>query len=201
MVNQNFDRSSRLLLRFSVAIALTLFLLSLLFWSFPFPFLLLALLAKLGLWLLFVGVFVWSLIYLFRNRQRGKAYLPLLVNAVALILLLKFPFLEVWLKTNFTLLQPARQEVVSLLQAGKLTSTDPSGNIQLPPSYVLTSESGKIQQEGSSVLFFTFRGIDNYGGFVYAPEGSAPQVGDIKFYGKVIQVENFGDDWYWISAT
>lgn len=201
MIQQKFDRSFRLLLRFSVAIAITLFLLNLLFWSLPFPFLLLALLAKLGLWFLLVCAFVWSMIHLFRNRRRRKAYLPLAVNAIALVLLLKFPFLNVWLTANDTLMRSARQEVVSLVQAGKLTSTDASGTLQLPPTYAHTSEGSEIQQEGNSILFFTFRGIDNYGGFVYAPEGPAPQVGEIKFYGKVVQVENFGDGWYWISAT
>jgi hypothetical protein len=187
---------------FSGIVSVSLFLVSLLKWCLPFPFFLLGTLLQAFLVCLLVAAFFWSIIYIFYEFKvkENRAFLPLIINAIAILILLYFPFVKVWLKINFMVMESARTEVVGLVESRRLISDDRS-QISLPPAYWFTSDDGKIQLEGNSILFYTFRGIDNYAGFIYIPNNLAPQQGDIVFYGKAVEVAKFKDRWFWVSAT
>jgi len=187
---------------FSGIVGVSLFLVSLLKWCLPFPFFLLGLLLQAFLVCLLLFAFCWSIIYCFREFKvkKTRAFLPLIINAIAVFILLYFPFVKVWLEINFLALESARTEVVALVESRGLISDD-RNQISLPSAYWFTSDDGKIQLEGNNILFYTFRGIDNYAGFIYIPNNLAPQQGDIVFYGKAVEVAKFRDRWFWVSAT
>lgn len=195
------------ILRFSLTVSSFLFVVKLLQWVLPFPLILLALLLQVALFSLLGIAVVWSILYLFRQfkRDRVRAFLPVAINAIALVVLLNFPFLKVWLQINFWSLHSAREAVVSLVQSGAL-KVDNLGRVQLPAAYTITSEGGLVVVKGDEMLFYTFRGIDNSAGFAYIPihqgsDSEPPLIGEVQFDGIIVNIEKFESQWFWLSTT
>lgn len=209
-MTRNSDQSKSVenpVLRFSLIVSSLLFAVKLLQWVLPFPLILLALLLQVGLFGLLAVAVVWSSFYLFRQfrRDRVRASLPLAINAIALVVLLNFPFLKVWLQINFWTLHSARETVVSLVQSGALKADD-SGRVELPADYAITSEGGLLAVRGDGMLFYTFRGIDSSAGFAYIPsrqdsDSEPPLAGEVRFDGIIVNVEKFDSQWFWLSTT
>lgn len=195
------DRSLRIFV-FSLAVSGSLFLLMLLKSCLPLPLFLLALLFQVFLFCLLGAALVWSIVYIFCQVKvkKVRAFLPLIMNAIAVVILWYFPFVEVWLNVNFMTMESARTEVVALVKSGQLIANK-NGQVSLPSAYQLTSDDGQISVDKNDILFYTFRGIDNYGGFIYIPNNLEPRQGDIVFHGKAMEVKKFKQQWFWVSAT
>jgi hypothetical protein len=122
-----------------------------------------------------------SVIHLIVNlKQRlSRAFQPLLVNLITLLLILFVPLTEIWLDLEFRLNWSGYNEVVQMVIEGTLEPDD-IGLVRLPAEYRhLSKGGGDIIVDSSdgtlSVFFFTFRGIlDNYSGFMYRSNDTPP---------------------------
>jgi hypothetical protein len=199
------DSFSRWTWRIAIAAALIYWTFAFLFWHFmgwltPFiaPFL------WLPVYALALTALAFAVLLPFRRwKHRGSAsLLPLLFCIIVFVVTGFVDFTHVWLRTNFTLGRPAREEVVRLINAGELRPNvaHNASLIRLPWRYrELSLGGGEVMVEGDKVFFFTFRGIlDNFAGFVYRPQDSPPQDGE--FAGEFFIVEKMDDQWYYVSA-
>ncbi len=147
---------------------------------------------------------IYSIVYAVRNTKelKLKAYVPLIIVVLSILLPLFFPFTEAALNLDFNLNFNARNEVVQLMKTGALK---PEGNnenlIVLPEKFKKLSKGGgevAIERiEGHDIyFFFTFRGVlDHYSDFAYdSDENAQKELG--KGYFEVIKLS---DAWYYCS--
>jgi hypothetical protein len=174
-------------------------------WLTPFLFVPL----KGIVWLIFLSISVWSLIHLIRNRRLRRASLPACICAVAFAMTALVPFTHLWLRFNFALNKPAREQIVRDILEGRLTPdiVYPTGLglISLSNSAPHVSNGGnKIEtekhDEKTYVFFFTFSGIlSSYAGFLYVPTGGDPRAfSDLNEKNRTT-IERYEDHWFFVS--
>lgn len=150
---------------------------------------------------IFVGIFIWSTVYLIKNYKTKKlsAGYSLLINIITILIVIFVPFTEIRTQMDFKVHYNAREEIITMIQTGKLVkNTDYS--ILLPEGYRnLSKGGGEIiiyeDNENIEILFYTFRGIlDNFAGFVYTTTGNEPHMEQYKI------VVHMKENWYWCSS-
>lgn len=154
---------------------------------------------------LFALSLLWSVIYLFiaRRNNEKRYFVPVLVNAAALILVFVFPFQTMMLHVNFSSNMEERTLIVEMVSRGELSGKGIDGMIELPDDWkYLSRGGGEIQVERTegktAILFYTYRGFDGLAGFVYSPNG-IPEKGDFGTR-RIGDWKAFRNDWYWIRG-
>lgn len=126
--------------------------------------------------------FVWATLEL-RNVRRGGLWhaAPFTACVAAIVLLQYAPFTRIWLHANFRLLQTERERIVGQIDSGELKPNvaHNASLIALGRSRRNVSAGGneikiEMRQGKAWVLFFTFRGINHYSGFLYVPDDGDP---------------------------
>lgn len=142
----------------------------------------------------------------YRKRHRF-CFIPLIIQAITIGIIVFVPFTRLWLKYNFAHYKEKREKTVEMVIAGELRPNVEynSSLIELPPSFPPVSLGGnqiviEINDGKPYVFFYTYRGIlDNYAGFLYLPKGGEPSgFGDLCEKSKS-EIENLEPDIYWIS--
>lgn len=114
------------------------------------------------------------------------------------------PLQQIMLTVGYKLHQAERNEVVEMIETGKLKPNNDSRLIQLPDDYAHLSKGGgevliEKNQTTYSILFFTYRGIlDNFSGFLYIPNSKSPD--NISFINRVKETERIDNKWYFVSS-
>lgn len=145
-------------------------------------------------------------------RQKLRALCPLAVWVLAFAVLILVPFTRLTIDADYSLHKTDRADIVARVQDGSLkpdTSAESSGGgvlISLGRDEPKVSKSGndiivqKSLSGGYYVFFFTFRGVlDNYSGFLYAPDGADPRQFRDLMDPTLIDLVDYGEDWYWAS--
>ncbi len=157
------------------------------------------------------GLFLVSLLgslsyFVSRLRKRGhlKAFLPLGLQVLTLILVWLVPFTDLAVDLDFQLNLQARERVVALVKAGALRPNEHDLARLAREDQHLSKGGGEIRIERDAqalmVFFFTFRGVtDNYSGFIYRSNPQAPPV--TAFGGEIVQIQKMRDHWFWAAFT
>lgn len=152
--------------------------------------------------------FVLAVVLPFRRwKTKGKAtLLPLVILIISLVAAHFIDFEQLWLIANFKFRYKEREEVVKRIADGEFrpnVSFDASV-ITLPGQLSGVSLGGGqvlVQHDGDKlkIFFFTYRGIlDNFAGFIYSSDNSAPKSGD--FSGDFYLTNKIQDKWYYVEA-
>lgn len=150
-------------------------------------------------------VFVYFLVS--KPGQRARRGIPLLINAVVLILVIVVPLDTIAIHVDYRLHKAEREEVIRLVLEGSLKPKEVDQAfevLELPdPHQSLSKGGGEIIIAGNGqqlhVLFYTYRGVvDNYAGFFYSADGSLPK--DRRF-GDFVKIMKLDHHWYWVRAT
>jgi hypothetical protein len=146
---------------------------------------------------------IWSVLQLFRVRSGGLLHAaPLAVCATAFVILAGAPFTRIWLGANFWLHAAEREQIVRAVARGKLRPNvaHNASLIGLGPNRSHVSAGGnEIMVETRAgkpwVLFFTFRGINHYSGFLHVPDGGDPET----FADRRHQIVPWTPTWYFVA--
>jgi hypothetical protein len=163
----------------------------------------------LGVWAMFLFLLITSLIHLLVSirRPRVSSFVSLLVNLAALVIVLNVPFTRLMLDLDFRLNFNRRMAIVSMVETGQLASHPTASEqlIALPFGYRSLSKGGGeiiVVQQGNAIIvfFYTYRGVmDNFSGFMYRSDASAPQKGDLG--GDFREIKKLRDHWFWVAAS
>ena len=141
-----------------------------------------------------VLVFLVSIVVSTAFVPRRRIYWPFLLHVGIGMVVLMFPFSSVVMSWNYNWHLEERQAVVQLVETGKLGQND--GLVKLPEPYRDLSSGGEVlvQRESGAtkVLFYTFHGLDSFGGFLYKSDGRYP-------FGMGTEIEEKDDRWYWVA--
>jgi hypothetical protein len=160
-------------------------------------------------WLMFVGVSVWSMVYWIRNRRLRQSWTPVLICGASVCLVMTVPFTNLWLQYDFSVRRNARERIVQEVSEGKLQPIPGRGQftklISLPMGAPQVSMGGneileQIQDGKTYVFFFTYRGIlSSYAGFLYVPTGGDPSAfSDLNEQSRR-QIEKYSEHWFFAS--
>ena len=157
---------------------------------------------------LLVGAGIAAIALPFRSwGQRGAVSLaPLAALVAGTWGILSLDFTGLWLAANFRWHREARDTVVEQVQRGELKEVDGGARmmIELPDDLDQVSVGGGqvlVSRDSAApkIFFYTFRGVlDNFAGFVYSVDGSAPENGE--FGGQFFVNRQVEDHWYYVSA-
>lgn len=159
----------------------------------------LGLLAGAGIAAIALPIRCWS--------QRGAISLvPLGILAAGTWGILSIDFTGLWLAANFRWHREDRVEVVEKVKRGELAEVDGGARmmIALPDELDQVSISGGqvlVSRDSAApkIFFYTFRGVtDNFAGFVYSVDGSAPENGE--FGGQFFVNRKVEGHWFYVSA-
>jgi len=169
----------------------------------------LAPLLALTLWAGFLVSSAYALTTLLWGRARYSILrvAPLLIHLIAFLAIRYVPFHTMMLDLNFSMNYEARMQIVHQIENREIAAdlTDGEQVVALPLAYRHLSRGGGDVIIGRSatrmiVFFYTFRGVtDNFSGFMYRSDGSAPQQYDLG--GDYVNVTKLRDHWYWVAAT
>lgn len=164
---------------------------------------------ELAIYGFFLVIIVWSLIYGVTKikSQKIKAFIPAIINIVAVTIIVIVPFTAITLKIDFYFHLNEREEVIEKITNDELVPNVFHNNslINLPAKYRNLSKGGgdiivEYENKNPNVFFFTFRGIlDDFSGFVYRSDDNEPQKGD--FGCDNIELEKLREHWFWMSCT
>ncbi len=156
----------------------------------------------LGVYASFIIMTGWALVHLFKY----KYWQPFIIQLITILIWFFFPFDQVNLDMNFKIHQDKREEIAVKIESGilKPNVSYNSSLIHLPKEYNQLSKGGgdivlETKGKKKSILFFTYRGmLDNFSGFVYAPNDQRPLKSD--FDGDFKQIEKLHKNWYYVSS-
>ncbi|MGG0509380.1 hypothetical protein ABE078_18080 [Priestia megaterium] len=156
----------------------------------------------LGVYASFIIMTGWALVHLFKY----KYWQPFIIQLITILIWFFFPFDQVNLDMNFKIHQDKREEIAVKIESGilKPNVSYNSSLIHLPKEYNQLSKGGgdivlETKGKKKSILFFTYRGmLDNFSGFVYAPNDQRPLKSD--FDGDFKQIEKVHKNWYYVSS-
>jgi hypothetical protein len=170
-------------------------------WLTPFVFLPLV---EKAVWLFWAcGLFA-VVVMVLRLRSEGwRAATPVLIQAVALIVLASVPLSRIALDVDFRWYRGDREHVIELVRSGQLRPANglENGLATLPAKFAHVSRGGEIDVirggDRSAVLFYAFRGVlDHYAGFVYSATAVPPQPADEIPWREIEQRDRY---WWWVS--
>ncbi|WOV84389.1 hypothetical protein PGH26_00125 [Sporosarcina jeotgali] len=171
---------------------------------FGFPF---WLFVNIPLFLIsFVGgailLIFWSVGF-FKNREKGKNLVPLVMSLLLFFLLLANPLSPLIQKAEFNFNLDERDEIANLILDGKIQSSNTRGDLfHIPANYKGSSLSdGKeVMKVNEKLVFFTNRGIlGNFSGYVFSPNGVEPNDKDLA--ANIVKLKKMKKNWYYVSCT
>ena len=117
------------------------------------------------------------------------------------------PFTTLWLKVDYIINKEQRNVVVKEVLSGKLVPNVEynSSLINLGGKYPNLSKGGndiiiEHHDNFTYVLFSPFRGIlENYSGYLYVPEGGAPDRFSDLDKTESTEIKHIEDNWYFVS--
>ena len=160
------------------------------------------------IWLFFIGCSIASLTGLLEFETAGKSCLkPIAIQSTALLMVIYIPFTTLWLKGDYIINKEQRNVVVKEVLSGKLVPDFEynSYSINLGDKYQNLSKGGneiiiEYHDNFTYVFFYTFRGIlDNYAGYLYVPEGGAPDRFSDLDETESTEIKHIEDHWYFVS--
>lgn len=155
----------------------------------------------IGVFGLFLVITVIALVALFKKKK----WIPLVIQAATVILLVTVPFNKITLDIDFKWNKQGREKVVEMVKNGdlKLNEDYNPGFVSLPKGYKNLSSGNYIAIEktnsGYRILFYTYSGVlDNFSGFLYTTEKQGPSkdalMGDIK------EIDKLDKNWYFVAS-
>lgn len=105
---------------------------------------------------------VLSVIRMIRGRERLQSVLSLILCVITVIIIAKFPFRMAKVKTELTLFEKDRLQVIEQIAEGRLV-LDAYGSVRLPWKYQRVSSDGTVHvyqnDEEQVICFWVFRGM------------------------------------------
>ena len=158
-----------------------------------------------GCFIIFMLISLLYLLFTKSRRNRKRNAIPLGIMILVFGIVVFVPFTRMTIELDYYAHNSEREEVIKLIEEGKITKSKDQFVTLLPKKYRnLSKGGGEIVITGSDVhkevLFYTFRGvIDNFSGFIYTSNGSYP---DETLYGsRFVEVKKYKEHWFWVSAT
>lgn len=158
---------------------------------------------QLLLWAVLGLLMLVSIIYFVARRRKNprQARLPLLINAVVILILWFVPFTDIWLDLEFRMNKAAYQQVVRMVESGELPSA--TYTMQLPSAYSSISRGGDTIVDRSdgvtSIFFFTCRGVlDNFSGYMYRSNDTPPS--EWLMLGDWVQIKRKQPYWFFCAS-
>jgi hypothetical protein len=153
-----------------------------------------------------VGGTIWAAAELRRVRRGGWWHAAPFAVCVATLLALQYlPFTRIWLDANFWWHRTEREPIVRQVEDGTLEP-----NVAHNGSLIaLGDKTGKVSAGDNDimietragkpwVLFFTFRGINHYSGFLHMPDGGDPETfADLSE--RRHQIVQYAAGWYFVA--
>lgn len=150
----------------------------------------------LAAFILVIVALIGSLVFaaLYYKKERLKALYPLIVSAVACVLVYLVPFNIVTTNIDFYLHLNDREKLVGKIQMNEnIESSDVYKKI-LTRGDIIRGEDGSI-----SVFFPVFIGIlDNFSGFIYRSDTLRPERND--FGCDYFEIEKMREHWFWVAC-
>jgi hypothetical protein len=152
---------------------------------------------------------LWSAAYVFwkaKERSIKRRIFPLAVTTALLLILVLVPFISLYLKMDYHIHRSGREEVVRLIESGKIKYEGRSrNNVKLPDKYKKHSKNGDVlllvTDEGCDVFFFTFIGVlDNFSGYLRVARDSEESVLSFFQEENLAEVSKIADHWYWVAS-
>ncbi len=156
----------------------------------------------------FIGCMISSLTCLLKFKTIGrKSLTPIAIQVAALLLVIYVPFTMFWLKVDYAINKEQRGVVVTEVLNGQLKPNvaHNSSLINLDEHYSGLSRGGndiviEHHENLTYIFFFTFRGIlDNYSGYLYVPEGGAPEKYSDLDEAETTEIKHIESNWYLVS--
>jgi hypothetical protein len=165
---------------------------------------------ELAIYGFFLIIIIWSFIFglMKMKSQKIKAFIPIIINIAAVIIIFVVPFTAITTKMDFYFHINEREDVIEKITNGELISNVSYNDslINLPAKYKNLSKGGgnivvEYENKNPNVFFFTFRGvIDNFSGFAYMSDGNEPERNDF-LCTQILEVEKLKDHWFWLACT
>ncbi len=158
--------------------------------------------------LLFIGgivLFIFSVIYIFKQYKiiRIKSLLPFILSVVLLFLVIARPFSPLFRNAEFSFKLDDREEVAHQILNGEIQPSNERGDlfkVSKKFNNSALSDGNEVLKMGNKLLFFTVRGVlDNFSGYIFSPDGSAPTNGDVQ--ADIIEIKKINKNWYYVSCT
>ncbi|EEM56582.1 MULTISPECIES: hypothetical protein [Bacillus cereus group] len=152
------------------------------------------------------GWFFILLILSIIHLARYKNPKPLIIQLIIIIIWIYTPFTKIYIKLDFLIYKDDRKQVIELIEHKKLIPNVSYDNnqIHLPPKFKATSKGGgdvivHYGKKNASVFFYTYRGlIDNFSGFIYAPNDVKPNEDDFNSIFK--DIKKIEKNWYYVTS-
>ena len=146
-----------------------------------------------------------SLVYLAVRFGRSpiRAFAPLAINITTLLTVTFVPLHSLALDLQFAVDLPRYSQVIALIEESAI-SPDEWGRASLPERYESLSRGGgdiiiERAEDHLYVFFYTYRGIlDNFSGFMYRSDGSAPRQYDLG--GDWQEIEPLRPNWFFCAS-
>ncbi len=157
------------------------------------------------LFLFAIVLFIISVIYIFKYYKDTKvnSFLPLFLSIVLLFLLINRPFSPLFQTIEFSFNLDEREEVANQILNGEIQPSNERRDLfQVPEHHNQSSLSqGKeVLKMDDKLFFFKVRGIlDNFSGYVFSPDGTAPTNEDVQ--ADIIELRKMNTNWYYVSCT
>lgn len=159
---------------------------------------------QIGIILFFAVTLVWSLgFWITKRKEKKKAYVPIVMMAILLGLVLILPLSEIRNKLKFTANKILLEKVADQVLSVNAKITEYPTVYKLDPAHQFLSVTGEVivinRLSTKGVLFYSFRGApDGMRGFLKI-EGSA-NVDDFKSDLNITSINDLGDNWYYVSG-
>jgi hypothetical protein len=150
-----------------------------------------------------------SLAQVFHRRKSvplWRLLIPPTIVVLLVFLIFNLPAGEWNMKIDFSLKRAEREEVVRMIEAGKLelyVGDALGGGVTVPQRYAKLSVGDRVIFEytdtGINVLFFTYLGLlSNSSGYAYVTEDSELAVRIFTHHKAPRQIIKLRDHWYWV---
>lgn len=159
---------------------------------------------QIGIILFFAVTLVWALgFWITKRKKKKKAYVPIVMMAILLGLVLILPLDEMRNKLKFTANKILLEKVADQVLSENAKITEYPTVYKLDPAYQFLSVTGDVivinKQSTKGVLFYTFRGVpDGMRGFLKIKSNA--KVDDFKDELYINAISDLGDNWYYISC-
>lgn len=135
------------------------------------------------------------------KKSDHRRWLSFAILVMVIFIHFVVPFLSLKLRMDFAIKREKMEQVVAELQSGvQYEFADHNEMLKdLPQKFRGLSKGGNqimIEKESPlTVLFYTYRGIGNYAGYVFCEADTLPDD-----YKRIIQSEQYSEHWWWVSG-
>jgi len=161
--------------------------------------------AMIGVFILFLISFTWSLIYMFLSLKHDKhiipSVLPLFINVLTALLVIFIPFNQIYYYFLFSKDLSDYEQVIEMIDIGEFYEMGQYWDLPDEWAYLSYSEEIVVKQheKGFCVMFYIYRNVMlNSSGFAYCSNGLTPGQYDVGLgTGRSLGWE---EGWYYVKS-